>query len=201
MPSISPCGRYGFVAIPKTGSQSMYTALNSLRWKRIGKYHGASFATEGHNPDFVFCVVRDPYERIFSHYWFESRWEKRKRVARTYGWDFERYLFDYVKEREKYDFSAGHLFQTDWIKHAGVTHILKLEDFPDALDRLPFWKPGTTLGRMRKTGSGKPKSIWLWDEMSQDYLELINDLFSVEFEQLEYERYDGKPGRDQAAAS
>lgn len=124
------------IQIPHTGSTSMG------RWCR-GFYAGRKIQTkhEWRVPDelqsyFKFTLVRNPYDRMFTWWWFTK---ERDNDQRSFS-EFMEYMLD-VKANPPNDVLRVPNFfdpQYRWVERAGVDLWIRLKDLPDALCDLPF---------------------------------------------------------------
>lgn len=133
---VSELHKFVCIQIPHTGSTSMG------RWC-IVYYDGMKIKTkhEWRVPDdlqyyFKFALVRNPYDRMFTWWWFSK---ERDNDQRSFT-EFMEYMLE-VKENPPNDILQVPNFfdpQHMWIDRADIDMWVRLEDLPGVLRGLPF---------------------------------------------------------------
>ena len=125
--------RYVYIRIPKTGTKSMSEFLvrhYGGRKARYAPYHSSRVPAR-YKDHFVFTVVRNPYERIWSKYWFEWRSERAEHWSDIEDKSFGNYLQCHIKWAEEgtpYGLSPeACMNQGQYCQQAGVKKFIRLE--------------------------------------------------------------------------
>ena len=192
--------RFAFVAIPKTGSRSMYRWLRRhFRGRHYGMYHSFILPEEAEKGGWcVYLTVRNPYERAFSH-WNNATLRGGKGEK---GLDFPEWIEWRTRCREDNHAAAMTgdggwstvLNQHEYIDAVRPTHILQVENFPHCLMDLPFVKREQVkeFPWLRKTEGKKAPSFW--DIAKPSWVEAVNEFCAGDFEHPAlgkmYDRFD-----------
>lgn len=166
---ISHPSRYVYIAIPKTACQAVSQWL-------VENYLGEYVPPMTHRwwiPDecvdyTVFTVVRNPYERCFSAWWFGCCDEERKRTveargekAELFGWSFERLMERQISKRDDppRDPDTGRpnvcMTQKQFYDLSGASLFFRHDNL-DGLSELPFISEFRPIPP-RNVTRGKPK--------------------------------------------
>lgn len=181
------------ILIPKTGTRSI---LNYMQNYHNGKLEGnhRMDIPEKYKDYFSFCVVRNPYSRIISH-WFggSQRGEesKRFRFQEVIGdLSFKSYL-RYLINKEKYNDRLNWPFEIKQIDYMGNDYdrILEFEDLVNQFYTLPFVEKGHVLKHINSTqniSKANPlKKRNHWSEYyDQECFDMVNKYFKEDFEYL-----------------
>ena len=169
-----------FVAIPKTGTRSIYSVLrNQFECQPLGEHRQAIPAE--YKDCFSFCVVRNPYDRICSNYWYRCHgefdsWQCKDKFKKMC---LDNTLENYLTVFEHKDSSWP---QARWILDNDINQILRFETLEKDFNTLPFVKEYTKLPMLNV--SGKPP----WQEMvTADIRKKINKIFEQDFKLLNYD--------------
>lgn len=183
---VSERHRYVYIGIPKAGSQSVATWLIDHFDGRVEGYHHAWQVPSAYRDFFVFTVVRDPYERCFSAWWFRCM-DPARRQSPTSGWSFDRFLRSVLASQrtgrppDPASTSAS-LTQMQFVDLSNARRAIHLER-PEQLELLPFVPPGPPpLPRQNET-SNKPHGSFfdhlgaadeqlVWEYCIEDFLRL-----------------------------
>ena len=127
--------------IPHTGSTSMGRwCVSKYNGKKAGLKHQSLIPKEINKNVFKFCLIRNPYDRLFTWWWFD-----KEKGSNSSFVDFLKFIID------RKDINANdpglknprfYMNQSSWIKETGAKW-LKLEDVikePEKclIDFLPF---------------------------------------------------------------
>lgn len=186
--------QFVYTAIPKTGTASIVKYL-IYKWKakRRGLYHDIRVPQAyEHLPRFT--VVRNPYERVFSFWWYTCQNPERTDEVFPYGTSFERFMA-YLIENKHYDphpnRNCSWLLesQQNWINRAGVQYVVYLENFYQDFAELPFIQQSPenlpALFKQRKT-PGKPGSFEAYYGNDRNKKQLVWQYCRKDFHQLGY---------------
>lgn len=142
--------KYVYVAVPKTASAATREFLKKYYYGRnINRYHSVD-VPEQCRQYFKFTVVRDPYERAFSRWFFERYPNKNYREPRVpWGigfYDFMEWLID-NKYNDPMPNSLPHInmTQTEFYKQSNCNSYVRLESFEKDFSCLPFVERGDAL--------------------------------------------------------
>lgn len=188
-----------FIAIPKTGTRSILHYMEEYLNGHMYENHKTTVPREFRNY-FTFCVVRNPYSRIVSHWYSGSqRGEhcKKYRFAEVLGKDspsLDLYL-DYLLNKESYEDRLRWPFevrQVDYL-HNRIDAMLRFETIEEDFASLPFVRQGTSLGFHNPTVStwkSNPIPRYHWTVyMTDSVVEKINTYFAEDFSRLGYPMY------------
>jgi len=171
-----------FIHIPKTGGQSVFSAVNS---KNLNKHTYTEYAN--HDPLFVlekentltrcfkFTVVRNPYRRAYSHY------KHFNKINNTH-YTFLEFL-NFIWKSEVFDRTPMMLYtQTFFCLNSsgdiGITRVYKYEKLHELEKEL-----GITLPHINR-GS------YVQDDLIKDYCkearDTVLDLFNIDFRNFDY---------------
>ncbi len=99
----------------------------------------------------VFSSVRNPYERMASHYLHRHRFHT-KNVGH---WTFYEYIDYLVNNRLHWWGLAGDPPAAEWLKSAGCTHMLKFESLQDDWNKLPAWERAGFIPQLAKRNANR----------------------------------------------
>lgn len=184
--------RWCYLAIPKTASKSMHRHLQGRTYGGVsrGQYHSAVFQRP--SPQWlIWSIVRHPYERLVSWWWFMCRSRRRKQrkdeVAKFGEMDladFITHLIDHYHGQNVPDQPDQHKPQHHFLAISSVDRIVRLECLREEFDSLPFsagdggWIPRIKGSAERTSWEDGGKS-WL-DHYDQDALDLANEYGAAE---------------------
>jgi len=179
-----------FVAIPKTASMTISQGLvKHCRGVLVQPYHAWKRPT-GTQGYVVFSVVRDPYERLYSWYWF--RCVQRNDGIR--GWTFEKWM-EYCTECSIVGTKDGNVPelwfpQAEICEMAGVTRVVLFESLEMQLMALPFVGPAM-MNHMRTVHqhkNNKPRTSPAREMMTEAERDMVWSAYKIDFETYGYER-------------
>jgi hypothetical protein len=181
---VSESKRYVYIAIPKTGTQSVSSWLMvHYDATLLRPQHDWKVRPE-HRRFLIFTVVRNPYERAFSNWWWRTK-DPQAEGTDLWGMPFA----DYVA----WDISARctdpprNMTQRQYVKGSGATLVLRLERLRSEITRLPFVPDDhPPIPHMRKT-VGKPGLSFAGYFSAEDE-ELVWEGWKEDFEEFGYER-------------
>jgi hypothetical protein len=175
--------KFIYVAIPKTGSASINDwSKRNFEAEQIGRYHGFKIPKE-FNRYLVFTIIRNPYERCWSWYWFEELRDQN-------GWSFEEHFRQRLKGKNKNGRGLYHPLwastQKTFVERSKARYVIKLEGLE--LNVLPFVnsEEHMKIPHIRKT-RGKPKGLAV-DLMTKKQKDIVLEYCEEDFEVFGYEK-------------
>jgi hypothetical protein len=127
---VSDRHKYVYIAIPRTGSVAMSCWLTEhYGGRQVGGHHSRRVA-DAYADHLVFTVVRDPYCRMLSAWWFCCQ-RPSPHPDFPPGLDFGSFMERWRR------YHAG-LTQVQYVDEAGCTEALHLELLSTQITRLPF---------------------------------------------------------------
>lgn len=188
-----------FVAVPKTGTRSIYKVLqNQYNGQRLSDH--LQVVPKQYKNYFTFIIKRNPYDRACSLYWALCR---RNPTFDQYGWleslkqkKFENNFENFLKiaisgKRHRIDHPIP---QHRFHNRNRIDAILRFENLQEDFNNLPFVKEWIELPRMNITVGIKstPDKIRVprppWKEIINDKsIQLINQIYAEDFKLLGYE--------------
>jgi len=181
-----------FLAIPKTGTRSIYDFLSRYFLGSKYKEHCYEIPLE-FAEFFTFCVVRNPYDRAVSQWWstcmragdqYQYLDKIRKmgltnslssflKVIEVHGWGMERGPLRVALPQNVY-------------ARNNPNRILRFETLESDFRTLPFVEEGMTLGMLNTT---KERRIHNWESIiDSESIALVNKLYGEDFEAGGYEK-------------
>lgn len=190
------CPKYKalFVAIPKTGTRSVYDIL-------LGKYEGyvhkehEQIIPEQYKEYFSFITVRNPYDRACSEYWSTCH----KGLGVCYGGFQEKFEQKNIPNTlENFlSFRLGLLWipQYKFYENNRIDQILRFENLQNDFKTLPFLTDHIELPKINTTTvyiEGKYHNIRPhWKKLITPKAgRIINEFFAKDFEMFNYEKID-----------
>lgn len=184
---------YVFIRIPKTGSESINSAL-----KRKWNHYSSIFCKNelGHekwNKAFTFSIVRNPWSRLKSWYIYHLNLHQ---LYKKYGINgFNNWIHDgcphhYSQQHQKLILPENPLIQKDWLCDENgeiiVDYVGKLETINDDYKKIvkKIGLKNSKLPHKNKSDVKRKKSL-IFDEKS---IEIINELLYDDFETFNYKR-------------
>jgi hypothetical protein len=180
-----------FIAVPKTGTRSIYDILQKEYGGKLHKEHETTVPRQ-YQDFFTFCVTRNPYDRACSAYWSTCHRAKdqygylRKFDAKGLPNTLESFLVC-IKEQQhpleypQYRFHENNRFDV----------VLRFESLRQDFAELPFIKKETELPVINPTtqrAAHNPNIRPSWKEMITPTTgQMINDFFAKDFELFGYE--------------
>jgi hypothetical protein len=181
------------ILIPKTGTRSILYYMQQYHNGRLEGNHRVDIPKE-YEDYLSFCVVRNPYTRIVSHWYGGSQRDdknnKKYRFKEVIGdTSFVSYL-RYLVDKEQYSSRLKWPFEIRQVDYMGndYDYILKFENLNQEMYRLPFFKEDHELGNRnttREVRDNNPIARKKWyDYYTQEALELVNYYYQKDFEYL-----------------
>lgn len=142
----SGSNKFLYIAIPKTGTSSVRAYLEqNYGGQKVGHYH-QWWDPGGLPPELTkWTVVRNPYERCFSRWWFEAMRSPDHCIRVPYKTsfaDFMRWLVEHKYEDESTGTGTKvaeiNMSQYDFYTWSGCQRYVRLERFYDDFRLLPF---------------------------------------------------------------
>lgn len=180
---VSEKHRYVCIGIPKAGSQSVARWLvDHFDGSPLG-YHHAWQVPDELADHLVFTVVRDPYERCLSAWWYRCQ-EPSRQHGPMHGWPFDRFMRSVLAHRRSSGppdpwSTAASMTQTQFVELSGARLALQLER-PQDFRLLPFVPSQVPpLPRENQTSTKPPGTFsdhfgaaeeqLVWDYCSEDF--------------------------------
>ena len=184
---ISKGYRFIYFQIAHTGYTSMAKICRKKFGGVINGHHSINFPSMYKN-FFKFTIVRNPYTRMFSWWWFN------KNANLKYKSTFEEFMFDLINRKNKLVYPPAdpedmiYDSQINWIKRAKIDKYIKLENIMNdssILAQLPFVNktlkfPWLNKNQVRPNGSA-------FDFLNKKQLDLIVEYAEEDFKEFGYE--------------
>jgi hypothetical protein len=178
-----------YIHIPKTGGNSIEKSLGLLKTgHKPLKSFELSLTKEEFSDAYVFTVVRNPFTRLASAYYYlksdnisEEDKEFRNNVLSKYP-NFEVFVKDYIKNEGVYGyihFIPQFEFITKWNGTIRCDEIIKLDNIDAGFEKLRV-----KLGRENSTLTHKNKTVRKTDYLSQyddEMKEIVRKVYSDDF--------------------
>ncbi len=186
---ISHKRKYVYIAIPRTGSNSVASWLMAYADGEQLDFHHSWKVPRQYHDYTIFTVVRNPYERLFSFWWFYCKDEKRPNKylnKNTTFSEFIDYLTTYIYDTQ-FDVPEQNYHQYYYRTISYAWRYFKIEDIiftiplkllSDIERRGPFPYNGYSKTRPRSLGK---------DFLNSDEIQLINEYCPNDFKQFGYE--------------
>jgi hypothetical protein len=180
--------KYIYVAILKTGSSSMRGWL-SLHFVGKGvpgvRYHSWDIPRE-YREYFKFTVVRNPYDRMMSSYFFgKERWERGLPPPPPLKLGMT--PVEHIQTIMNIDWTSAWMSQAQYVDEIKANAVLKLEEIPDALKILPFINMTVPPFPHRRRTPEKPKGSPV-EILGEEWATLVGEYEAATFERYGYER-------------
>lgn len=190
------------VLIPKTGTRTILHYLEQYHEGKLEGNHsyGIPYKYESY---FKFCVIRNPYSRIVSHWYGGSQrgdQSKKYKFKEVLGdTNFKTYLEYLTTDKTYYkrQYRLNWPFeikQIDYLLMNNYDRILEFEDLNNEIKSLPFVKKDDDIGfrnATTKVDDNNPIAARKhWSEyIDEKNLKLINQYFKDDFEYINNEIY------------
>lgn len=204
---VSDQHQFVFVAIPKTGTRSVYQICESKYSFTKIKEHLHIVPKQFSNYK-KFTTVRNPYDRFLSMWWStcirpDSRGAAGDVKKTVNGSKDLHDLLKYLCIKNDDDFGPGKLFtrQCDYLDCTSFDYILHTENLQEEFLALPFINMdlNNSLGNLNSTRSKWKKNETVrasdpWEYIDDEALALINEYYERDFELLpEYTKITNIP--------
>lgn len=191
---VSKTHKIVFVAIPKTGTRTIYDVLE--------KNFGGSLYMEHHQiipPEFKdyfsFTTIRNPYDRVCSMWWSTSKrgLDKRKFVkqAADRGWDNTLNSFCKLLNIRGTESDRITRTQDSFILPNKIGAKLRFDHLEEDFNKLPFVKEPIelpSLNMTKKRTGPNPNARPHWTTMmDEESVNIINKVYRKEFDTTGYE--------------
>jgi len=176
-----------FLAIPKTGTRSVYQWMESIGGRRL---HDHSHCIPGNIKHFSrFSIIRNPYSRAVSFYRSLSSMPERKKRGRRDIPDIssiELFLEDYsISPRH----TAGKK-QSLYLRQ-GIDYILRFESLGSDFAALPFVRSGEEdLPEINTSREKDGSSNHFVEFLSDNAIKTINQFYAEDFERTGYRKVE-----------
>jgi hypothetical protein len=181
---VSEKHRYVYIAVPKAGSQAIARWLvENFDGSAVG-YHHAWRVPPTYADYLVFTVVRNPYERCFSAWWFRCQEPSRQRGNPLSGWPFDRFMGSVLAHRQSNRRpdpagTAASMTQKQFAELSKARLAFQLER-PQDLALLPFVAPEPVALPHQNETASKPRGSFadhfgaaeeqlVWDYCAEDF--------------------------------
>jgi len=174
------------IHIPKTAGTSIQKALGptSIGHKKVSKAKGDSF----------FTCVRNPYDRAVSIYWFIRKIKKKLpfNITKTYK-SLDEFWLDVSKDGVSGDRGLLHKqidFLRDDITKGGISPRIKtVLRYETLADDWPAFAAKHNLPVLEHKNKSHQRPAIPWqEELSDESIAIIGELYADDFEHLNYER-------------
>lgn len=187
---ISQKNKIVFIAIPKTGTRSIYRALidnyDGIQWK-VDHYRDIPEWCKGY---YTFTVVRNPYERLVSAWWSTTQRGGKLKKAYINHLKDDLSLLNYCQNLKKFTYWHSQP-QVIWLKNNRFDKIIRFENLKEEWLNLPFNTTGTELPHINTTtwiSPNNPTARNPYQEyLTPDIIEIINDYYKEDFDMLKYQ--------------
>jgi hypothetical protein len=161
----------------------------------VGYHHSWRVPEEYARYD-VFTVVRNPYDRCLSAWWFRCQDPSRREGNPMFGWPFDRFLRSVLAYRETAprrptSVAESSLTQKQYVDLSGARLALRLEA-PADLRLLPF--VGSDVPPLPRENVTTARPAGRWDQLGGREEQLVWDYCAEDFEAFGYERRPCGPG-------
>lgn len=180
-----------FVAIPKTGTRSIYTVLKEQFGGQLLSEHARDIPKQ-YDSYFSFCVVRNPYDRVCSDYWLRchrsnDKYQFRNKFKQR---NLDNTLENYISIFQNESFSSK-FPQADFYEGNDINQVLRFENLQEDFNTLPFVKTYVDLPISNPTTAKTKANITIrpaWEEMiTPEAGRIINNLYDKDFKLFNYE--------------
>lgn len=182
-----------FVAIPKTGTRSIYKALEDHFSGQVYSDH-LKIIPKQFRGYYSFCVVRNPYERAVSIWWstckrnndkrhFISKYLRNNNTFENFAKNI--HLINEIEKRAVTD------YQYKWIEQNNIDRMLRFEDLQGEFNSLPFVRKKIELPLLNPTTEitkGNPVIRKAYGNyITTDSIYYINEYYARDFEICGYD--------------
>jgi hypothetical protein len=132
---VSDFHKFVYIGIPKTGSISISHWLNMYYAGRSIDRHHAWHVPEPYQYYYRWTVVRNPYDRCFSLWWFECRNPVRITKSPHFGMSFRDHILMNIRCRDHgdplHDVAEARMTQLSYVRMSGAQGIFHLESLDE----------------------------------------------------------------------
>jgi len=173
---------YIFISIPKCGTMTMINVLTTY-YNGKDEYNGQKLYRHERNIPFdkgnrlIFTVVRNPYERAISSWYYAHKREKRNHNYRETWKQYPIKFVDFLK-KIRCEHRYNNLTEPQSSRVKMVDMILHLETIEDEFKCVPFYNGSPTVfPKVNSTNHGLTK-----DSLSEEAITLINEIYEEDFQ-------------------
>jgi hypothetical protein len=186
---VSKLHRFIYIGIPKTGSISISHWLNMFYGGcSIGMHHDWR-VPQDYLSYFRWTVVRNPYDRCFSLWWFECKNPNRRTKSPHFGMSFREHMLMNIRCRDHgdplHDVPEARMTQTRYVEQSGAQRVFHLE-FLDELQQLPFFNKIHPIPHHNQASSDRPRHFF--ECFGGDEEELVWEYCAEDFKNFGYKR-------------
>jgi hypothetical protein len=182
-----------FVAIPKTGTRSVYEVLINDFGGHMLREHGIKIPNE-YSGYYSFTIVRNPYDRLVSAWWSTTqRGHDKYNYKKELGNNMS--FLNFCKNLEKYEgkFVQHTAPQSRWLDNK-LDKIIKYENLNEEWLNLPFNRNRLALPHNNPTVSASKKNpvarkVYT-DYLNNEILPMINKYYHEDFEKTGYQKIE-----------
>ena len=191
---ISDKHNYLFIAIPKTGTRSIYRLLIDEFDGELKRDHSKSIDAK-YLDHYSFTVIRNPYDRLVSVWWSTcQRGDDSKRYINKFLKDDISFL-NFCKNLENLNSikNVPHCnLQSDWLESTKFDNVIKFENLNASWLNLPFNKDkkiklGFLNSTIKKASNNPTARKDYLNYLSSEIIELINNFYIKDFKNTGYE--------------
>jgi len=180
---ISDIYKYIYIAIPKTGTRSIYHILRKYYEGQLHNDHGTIIPITK-RAYFTFTSIRNPYDRACSAYCstcdIKTDQYRYKRIFKEQGLPntFKSYLTLLSKGQGMIDTSYP---QQRWFNNNRIDYIIRMEKFEDDIRCLPFIDHDIEIPKLNIGSKKDPPSMKSEDMLTDITISLINSIYKADF--------------------
>lgn len=183
---VSRALKYVYIGIPRTGSKSMFQWLkDNYQSENVGGHHDWDVPEEFRDY-LVFTIVRNPYERATSGWFFEPviKYDHDPPQPKDFAEGMQRPI------RLK-DAGGNEMNQKNFVQRAGLSLVLYFERLPQALAELPFVDEHNIPPLPHNNAGGyRPAEGDFFDHFTMEDEKLVWEYAAEDFEAFGYRRFD-----------
>ena len=181
---ISHKHRFVYIGIPRTGSRSMFQWLSdNYQSENLGGHHDCNVPEE-FSDYLVFTVVRNPYDRMVSGWFYEPtlKYPHDPPKSKTFADSMRRHLAADPQD-------TGMWTQKRFVEQADISLVLHFERRPQCLAELPFVDAGNIPPFPHWNASDRPPGRNFFDLFSKEDEKLVWEHSAEDFASFGYERF------------
>jgi hypothetical protein len=183
-----------FIAIPKTGTRSIYDYLKTNYSGRLIGDHRTVIPAK-YNNYYSFTTCRNPYDRAVSIWWSTcKRNNDKKGFIENYLKDENTFL-NFCRNIKKIDSEVFPVTkkQVNWVRKNRIDKIIKFETLDEGFKNLPFNKEKKDLLILNPTvlktrGNPEPREKDYKKYLCPESIKLIEEYYKEDFDYFKYSK-------------